>query len=234
MNEDLGDRDLELYHRWKNDGDKHALKNLVNNLKPIIQSETNKLSGSLPQSALKGEVVSWAIRAIKDFDPSKGTKLSTHVYNWTRKAKRLNYTYQNIANMGEDKQLQYGKYNHAVTTLEDELGRDPTNKEIAHRMGWSEKEVDKYKSLIFQDHYESGNLYSPEHSRFNEDPLKLNYIKSQLTPDELKILEGRAAKKPAGEIAASLGMNLNQYNYASGKLTDKVKSLQEKYGSWGN
>lgn len=29
-------------------------------------------------------------------------------------------------------------------------------------------------------------------------------------------------------------MNLNQYNYASGKLTAKVKSLQEKYGTWGN
>ena len=215
MNEDLGDKDLELYHRWKNNGDKHALKNLVNNLKPIIQSETNKLSGSLPQSALKGEVVSWAIRAIKDFDPSKGTKLSTHVYNWTRKAKRLNYTYQNIANMGEDKQLQYGKYNHAVTTLEDELGRDPTNKEIARRMGWTEKEVEKYKALIFQDHYESGNLYAAEQSRFNEDPLKLNYIKSQLDADELNILAGTAAKLPSSELAASLGKQLNQYNYDS-------------------
>lgn len=234
MNEELGDKDLELYNNWKKNGDKGALKNLINNLKPIIQSETNKLSGSLPQSALKGEVVSWAIRAIKDFDPSKGTKLSTHVYNWTRKAKRLNYTYQNIANMGEDKQLQYGKYNHAVTTLEDELGRDATNKEIADRMGWSVKEVDKYKGLIFQDHYESGNLYSPEHSRFNEDPLKLNYIKGQLEPDELKILEGRAAKKPASEIAESLGMNLNQYNYASGKLTTKVQSLLTRYGTWDN
>ena len=234
MNEELGDRDLELYNRWKSSGDKTALKNLVNNLKPIIQSETNKLAGSLPQSALKGEVVSWAIRAIKDFDPAKGTKLSTHVYNWTRKAKRLNYTYQNIANMGEDKQLQYGKFNHAMTTLEDELGRDPTDKELATRLGWTVKEVEKYKALIFQDHYESGNLYAAEHSRFNEDPLKLNYIKSQLDPDELKILEGRAAKLPANEIAASLGKNINQYNYESSKLTAKVKALQEKYGTWGN
>lgn len=234
MNEELGDKDLELFHAWKKDGDKKALKNLVNNLKPIIQSETNKLSGSLPPSALKGEVVSWAIRAIKDYDPSKGTKLSTHVYNWTRKAKRLNYTYQNIANMGEDKQLQYGKYNHAVTTLEDELGRDATNKEVADRMGWTEKEVDKYKGLIFQDHYESGNLYAPEHSRFQSDPLKLNYIKGKLEPDELKIFEGRANKVPAGDLAHSLGMNLNQYNYASGKLKDKVQALLGEYGTWDN
>lgn len=231
---DLGDKDLELFHAWKNTGDKKALKNLVNNLKPIIQSETTKLSGSLPSSALKGEVVSWTIRAIKDYDPSKGTKLSTHVYNWTRKAKRLNYTYQNLANMGEDKQLQYGKYNLAVTNLEDEHGREPTNKEIAQRLGWSEKEVEKYKGLIFQDHFESGNLYSAEHSRFNSDPLKLNYIRDKLTPDELKILDGRANKIPAGDIAQSLNMNINQYNYASGKLTSKVQQLLSEYGTWDN
>lgn len=234
MNNDLGDKDLELFHAWKQNGDKKALKNLVNNLKPIIQSETTKLSGSLPASALKGEVVSWAIRAIKDYDPSKGTKLSTHVYNWTRKAKRLNYTYQNIANMGEDKQLQYGKYNLAATTLEDELGREATSKELGHRLGWSEKEVDKYKGLIFQDHFESGDLYAAEHSRFNSDPLKLNYIKGKLTPDELKIFEGRAEKVSAGDIAKSLGMNINQYNYASGKLTAKVQSLLTEYGTWDN
>ena len=234
MNNDLGDKDLELFHAWKNNGDKKALKNLVNNLKPIIQSETTKLSGSLPASALKGEVVSWTIRAIKDYDPSKGTKLSTHVYNWTRKAKRLNYTYQNRANMGEDKQLQYGKFNLAATNLEDELGREPTDHEIGERLGWSEREVTKYKSLIFQDHAESGNLYDPEHSKFNADPLKLNYIKGKLTPDELKIFEGRAAKVSAGDIANSLNMNINQYNYASGKLKDKVQSLLTEYGTWDN
>ena len=234
MNNELGDKDLELWHNWKNNGDKNSLKHLINNLKPIIQSETTKLSGSLPPSALKGEVLSWTIRAIKDYDPSKGTKLSTHVYNWTRKAKRLNYTYQNIANMGEDKQLQYSKYHHAMTTLEDELGRDPTTAEIAQRMGWSEKEVEKYQGLIFQDHFESGNLYANEHSKFNSDPLKLNYIKSKLTPDELKIFEGRANKVPASTLAQSLGMNLNQYNYASGKLTTKVQALLGEYGTWDN
>jgi DNA-directed RNA polymerase specialized sigma subunit len=234
MNNELGDKDLELFHAWKNDGDKKALKNLVNNLKPIIQSETTKLSGSLPASALKGEVVSWAIRAIKDYDPTKGTKLSTHVYNWTRKAKRLNYTYQNIANMGEDKQLQYGKYNLAATNLEEELGREPTDKEIGHRLGWSEKEVGKYKSLLFQDHVESGNLYAPEQSKFNSDPLKLNYIKSKLSDEELKIFNGRADKVSATEIANGLGMNINQYNYASGKLKDKVQKLLEDYGTWDN
>lgn len=234
MNNELGDKDLELFHAWKNNGDKKALKNLVNNLKPIIQSETTKLSGSLPASALKGEVVSWAIRAIKDYDPTKGTKLSTHVYNWTRKAKRLNYTYQNIANMGEDKQLQYGKYNLASTNLEEELGREPTDKEIGHRLGWSEKEVGKYKSLLFQDHVESGNLYAPEQSKFNSDPLKLNYIKSKLSDEELKIFNGRADKVSATEIANGLGMNINQYNYASGKLKDKVQKLLEDYGTWDN
>lgn len=234
MNNELGDKDLELFHAWKNNGDKKALKNLVNNLKPIIQSETTKLSGSLPASALKGEVVSWAIRAIKDYDPTKGTKLSTHVYNWTRKAKRLNYTYQNIANMGEDKQLQYGKYNLAATNLEEELGREPTDKELGQRLGWTEKEVGKYKGLLFQDHVESGNLYAPEQSRFNSDPLKLNYVKSKLSDEELKIFEGRANKIPASEIAASLGKNINQYNYDSGKLKDKVQKLLEDYGTWDN
>ncbi len=236
MNKELGDKDLVLFNQWKESGekDKKAFTALVNNMKPLVMKEVNALSGSLPQSALKGEAISWTIKAIKDYDPSKGAKLSTHVYSWLRKTKRLNYTHQNMANMGEDKQLQYGKFNIARSNLEDELDRTPTSEELGKALGWSTKEVDKYQGLLFQDHIESGNKYDNQHSTFNEDPLKLNYIKSKLNPEELTILEDRANKISANDIAKKLNMNINQYNYSSSKLKEKIQGLIQDYGTWDN
>lgn len=231
-NANLGDRDMELYTRWKSTGDKRALRDLVNSLKPIILKEVNALSGSLPQSALKGEAVSWTIRAINTYSPDKGTKLSTHAYNWVQKTKRLNYQHQNFADMGEDKQRLYGQYNNARTQLEDELGRQPNHKELAHKLGWTEKETSKFATLIFNDFSESGATYAKEHSSFNQDAIKLNYIKSHLTKEELELFNDRANDVPAGQTAARMNMNINAYNYAVRKLREKVEKLIKDYGEW--
>lgn len=231
-NANLGERDNELYSRWKEKGDKRALRDLVNSLKPIILKEVNALSGSLPQSTLKGEAVSWTIRAINTYDPSKGTKLSTHTYNWVQKTKRLNYQHQNFADMGEDKQRQYGQYNTMRTQLEDELGRQPTHKELAKRLNWSEKDAEKFSRLIFNDFSESGATYAKEHSGFNQDAIKLNYIKSHLTKEELELFNDRANDVPAATTCSRLNMNINAYNYAVRKLREKVEKLIKDYGEW--
>lgn len=228
------DKDLELFHRWQKSGSKADLKALINNLSPIIYSETRKLSGSLPESAIKGELVGWTMRAIKSFDPSKGVKLSTHVMNWTRKTRRLNYTYQNQAALGEDKQLQFRHYAHAKSVLEDELGRDPTHAELGKQLGWKPKEVEKYQSLLFADQAESGNLYDPKHSSFQTDSMKLNYIKDSLTPDERKLFDLRVKGLPSDEAARQLGMNINQYNYSVSKLRARVAQLQGNFSVWEN
>lgn len=231
-NANLGDRDMELYNRWKSTGDKRALRDLVNSLKPIILKEVNALSGSLPQSALKGEAVSWTIRAINEYSPDKGTKLSTYAYTWIQKTKRLNYQHQNFADMGEDKQRLYGQYHNARTQLEDELGRQPNHKELAHKLGWTEKDTAKFSTLIFNDFSESGATYAKEHSGFNQDAIKLNYIKSHLTKEELELFNDRANDVPAGQTAARLNMNINAYNYAVRKLREKVEKLIKDYGEW--
>ena len=87
------EKDHAAFNVWKADPTKKNLGILIRQVKPLIRSEVNKISGSLPDAALEAEATRWAHHAITTYDPTKGAKLSTHILNVLPKVKRLNYTY---------------------------------------------------------------------------------------------------------------------------------------------
>lgn len=223
-------KDMELYNRWNTTKSKSDMTALVSHLQPLIFSEVRKLQGTLPEAALLGESKKWTVHAIKTYDPSKGAGLSTHVVNYLQKVKRLNYNYQNAARLPENLHLEWQNFSRTKSHLQDSLNREPTDAELAKELGWSEPQVVKFSSRLYEDLSESAATKPLETSQFNRQKVVLDYIRSQLDSTELFIFEHKD-EISASEMCERLGVNISRYNYLQGKLIKKVDGILKEFGN---
>lgn len=232
------DKDSDLYLKWKEKPSKGTLGALIQQLQPLINKEVSGLAGSVPTPALRAEANKWAVHAIKTYDPSRGTQLSTHVTTWLQKVKRVNYKSQNAARLAENQQLKFNEYNTGKLDLATQLNRDPQPHELAKHLGWSTKQVEKFQGELFNDFYESGSDYSPAFTKFDSNKVSWNYVMENLTPEEKRILDvvlkadDGPTKMSSDEIAKELGVNVNRYNYLRRKLVDRMSELQKEMGEF--
>lgn len=223
------DKDQEIFNQWKNSGSKEHLSALLNQMSPVIYKEVQRQSGTLPRAALEAQAKTWAVKAFQTYDPKKGAVLSTHLTNYLQKVRRLNYQYQNSARLPENLQLRYNDYNQAVTTLSEELNRQPNDKEVAARMGWSESKTMKFRNRLHEDLVESTNERPVEASRYSDSGLLMEHLMSQLTEEERYLLLNNKTVS-AKEMAEHLGVNISRLNYLKSKLVTKISGIKQEIG----
>lgn len=221
--------DLHLFHQWNNDKSKKNLGALLTNLHPIIYKSVSRAGSSLPKAALEAEAKVWAIKGIDSFDPSRGVALSTHIANYLKRVRRLNYQHQNMARMSENKHLQFHDYNKAVQQLTDLHNREPTEDEMAHKLGWSKGQVVSFSKLIQKDHFEGKSEAASQFEEYSDSALLMRELMSHLTPDEKFILENKGVM-PSSALAKKLGVDLNRFNYMQKKLIDKIRIIKNQIG----
>lgn len=220
-------KDIEAFAKWKETGDKESLGALMKQLHPVIYSQVERVAGTLPKAAISAEAKKWTYKAIESYDPSKGASLSTHVLNYLPKIRRLNYKFQNSARLPENLQLQYSNYQTAVSHLQESLGREPLDDEIAKHLNWSKPLVVRFRGSLYEDLVESASQRPSEVSHFNENKFLLDHILSQLSPQEKFILLDSPSMS-AQDAAAHLGVNLSRWNYIRAKLKDKILAMKQE------
>lgn len=137
--------EMDLYNQWKETGSKEAFQGLYNSMKPLLYAAAKKASfGSpLPQSAHHIWAAQSMLDALRTYKPEAGTALGTHVYGAVhQKAKRLDYSYQNLGKMPEPRATRIGLFQNEMENLRTELDRAPSSVELADRLGWSMKQVE--------------------------------------------------------------------------------------------
>lgn len=224
---DYKSKDLVLYNAWNEDKSKENLSKLIEHLHPIIFAQVNRQGGSVAKAALVGTGRVWAAKAIKTYDPSKGSALSTHVANYIQRIKRLNYKYRGAARLPENKEREFGAYDRARANLEEELSRDPTPDEIGKVLGWSKGRVVKFQKLVFKDYVESGIEQPSQYEAFSYRPMLMDTILNRLTPDERTIFDNKGII-PAPQLAAKLGVDVNRLNYLQRKLVTKIADIKKE------
>lgn len=222
-------KDTLLYNTWNETKSKKNMSNLVGHLSPLIYKEVSRASGTLPVAALNSEGKIWAIKAIKTFDPDKGFALSTHVTNYLQRVRRMNYKYQHAVRPPENVKREFHKFENAKMNLTDELNRDPSEEEMAERLGWSKGAVTKFGSRIYSEYLESGDPQPAEVVKYTDDNLLMDSLMSRLTPEE-KLIVRQKGKMPAGELAEKLGVNTNRLNYLQSKLVSKIQGIKMELG----
>jgi RNA polymerase primary sigma factor len=131
-------------------GDQRARNKLVErNLRLVISVAKRYRGMGLPFEDLIQEGNVGLVRAVEKFDPERGYRLSTYITWWIRQAIGRAISDKGRAirvpvHAGE----KMRKMTRAYNELSAELGREPTDEEVAQRLGWKLDEVREAKEAI--------------------------------------------------------------------------------------
>jgi RNA polymerase primary sigma factor len=143
------DEEIDLGRRAR-EGDETARSKLIEkNLRLVIPVAKKYRGKGLPFGDLIQEGNIGLMRAADKFDPEKGFRFSTYATWWIRQAIQRpaadkGRTIRVPVHMGEKIRTMARTYNE----LSAELEREPTDEEVAERLGWDVDRVKDVKSAI--------------------------------------------------------------------------------------
>ncbi len=183
-------KELELWHHWNDKGRKpEHVEPLMKSIEPLIRSETKKrmagLGGSIPQAAIHNELRNAALRSVQNYNPSRGTQLTTHIVTGFQRISDFVAANRNERYMPREHVDQYQTFQNTKAELAEELGREPTIAELNAKFpSWSPARVKKMNVGF------GGELYTGMGTDFDDDPARMRprdafmLVKSQLTEQE--------------------------------------------------
>jgi RNA polymerase primary sigma factor len=143
------EEEIDLGRRAR-EGDETARSKLIEkNLRLVIPVAKKYRGMGLPFGDLIQEGNIGLMRAADKFDPEKGFRFSTYATWWIRQAVQRavadkGRTIRVPVHMGEKIRKMARAYNELSTEFE----REPTNEEVAERLGWEVDRVKEVKSAI--------------------------------------------------------------------------------------
>jgi len=194
--------EIDLAARIKK-GDREARTLMIKaNLRLVIKIAHDYAHLGLPLLDLVSEGNIGLMRAVERFDPAKGGKLSTYAAWWIKQSiKRA------LANQSKTIRLpvhlvdKISKMNRVASQMSEELGREPTDDELAEEVGLSTKTVSQLKTASIRpsslnapisedDSTEFGEMVGDEGARTPFEFLRDKNLRDELA-DILEVLDGR-------------------------------------------
>lgn len=144
-------QEIELAARIKK-GDEQATKQMISaNLRLVVKIARDYAQYGLPLLDLISEGNIGLIKAVQRFDPKKGGKLSTYAAWWIKQSiKRA------LANQSKTIRLpahlvdKIAKMRRVEHELTEKLGREPSNEEVAHKMGVTPATIEGWRIVALR------------------------------------------------------------------------------------
>ena len=222
------DQDLQLWENWAQKGKKKEdLQPLFNQFQGTLEKQVNQYANkvNIPPAAIRANVHQNFVDALKTYDPSRGTKLNTHV-NWhLHKTKRFIAQNQNFARLPEPMIYRIGEFERSEDQLRQKLGRDPTTHELSDHLKWPQVHVERMRQSLRRDLSSSLFEFDPSSlqvSRWNEVKSLIPY---ELTPQENAVFEMvYAQNNPSNnDIANKLKLSPSRVSKIKLNIANKVQ-----------
>jgi RNA polymerase primary sigma factor len=197
--------EIDLAARIKK-GDREAeMRMIKSNLRLVVKIARDYANLGLPTLDLISEGNVGLMKAVERFDPAKGGKLSTYAAWWIKQAiKRA------LANQGKTIRLpvhlvdKISKIRRASLQMSDELGREPTDDELAEEIGISRSKVSQLKTVSIRpasldapisrdDSTELGETVGDEDAQTPFELLRDKDLRDEVS-DLFEVLDGRERK----------------------------------------
>jgi RNA polymerase sigma factor for flagellar operon FliA len=143
-----------LWTRYKEDGDSEARDQLILNYSPLVKYVAGRVASSLPQTVDTADLISFGIfgliDAIEKFDLERAIKFETYAIARIKGAiidelRALDWVPRSVRSKAREIEAAYAR-------LQNELRREPTDKEIAEAIGVTPSE---YKAILTKLSYTS-------------------------------------------------------------------------------
>ena len=203
---------------------------MVKSVQPILDTALRPLGNS---PALRGHARRIALNALGSYDPTRAT-LRTHLMGHLQGLKRIAGRLDVPISIPERAMLQQRDVAEASTQLADELGREPSDLELADRTGLSVRRLihlRQYKRPVSEsaasfDNPE-GEVVGPEVEHETPQAILENFIYTDLSPRDQLIMDyalGRNGRpKLSGrDIALQVGIT-------PGAVSQRLAAVQERF-----
>ncbi len=214
--------EVKMWEQWDANGrkpDDPIAAELLKSLDPMIEREAKRrmkgLGGSMPHSAVKGELRRGTMRALETFDPTKGTQLHTHITGNFMRVTDFIAANRNPKYMPRRDVEKFQTFNNAKESFKQEFGRDPTVAEMKQLLpAWSIGTLKKLDTGFGQEAFTHMGTGTMEHDPgVQPDQYRSAFLlmKSTMQPDEQRFADmhyPRAGKRQMSvkQIARTMGI----------------------------
>jgi RNA polymerase primary sigma factor len=231
--------EIKLAAQIKRGSKKAREKMITANLRLVVKIAHDFSNYGLPLLDLVSEGNIGLMKAVERFDPMKGGKLSTYASWWIKQSiKRA------LANQSKTIRLpvhlvdKIGKIRRVSAQMTEELGREPSNDELAEELGLSEAKVAHLKNVAVRpasldakisadDDTAFGDLVSDERA---EDPFATLRDKDlrEEVGDLLDVLDPRERKIISFRFGLGGGKErtLEEVGHKFGVTRERIRQLQ--------
>lgn len=237
------DPDIHLWHAFKTNPGKETFNPLYNQMKPFIDRAIykHKLNSGIPGTAFDIQAADQFLKTVNTFDPNKGSWLRDKVAIDSQKASRLNYQYQNLGRIPENRATQVGNLRRAQDHLRNFLGREPTVTELADEMGIPKSDVVLLLKELRADLTEGQTKGLEAHYMNFEDPEEqkmMQIIYYELSPLDQNVFDfltgshGRPRlmkgnKPDYDKIAKECRVTTKDVYLSRDRIQNKIRSLRK-------
>lgn len=231
------DAEFEL---WRKDPSPKNAAALLQAASPVIDSALTSYAGG--DRALSGRAKVLALKAFQTYNPKKGAKLNTHLMSQLQPLRRDYHNRANPLKIPERAMLEWRGVSEAEGVLKNELGRDPSDVELADRSGYSLKQIRRLRAYgqtgipasYFDDTEgdDSAPDNAPSVSRPDPQKIWMDYVHHDLGPIDQKILEWKTGvfghqALSTNEIARRLKLSPGAVSQRASKIAAKLAEAQE-------
>lgn len=235
------EEEVELAARIR-DGDQEARAKLIrSNLRLVVKIAHDFKGLGLPLLDLISEGNIGLMRAVEKFDPSKGAKLSSYAAWWIKQSMR-----RALANQARTIRIpvqsasKISKIQAARTKLSEQLGREPTDKEIAKEVNLTERTVTglrlgKTTTISLHDpiqHGEDGEFRDiiPDEKTTSPDEI----VQDEETLNHMLQLTDKLDERERTILNLRFGLNgerprtLEEVSQTIGRTRERVRQIQNQ------
>src|SRR6187397_3342229 len=232
-------QEVELADRIKK-GDPEARSHMIRaNLRLVVKIAQDYANYGLPLLDLISEGNIGLMKAVERFDPNKGGKLSTYAAWWIKQSiKRA------LANQSKTIRLpvhmvdKISKMRRVAMAMSEELGREPTDDELAEEVGLSAGKISQLKTVSIRpasldapisddDSTEFGEIVGDLEAQTPFEQLRDENLRDEVG-DLLKVLDDREKKIIFSRFGLDGGKakTLEEVGKKFGVTRERIRQLQ--------